>query len=112
MPTCARCGFIKFNSWMVYKDHMKNTHEIMVAPERILKPTPSEMKKVIANGEAKMSKFIIFPSEKLPLIQDHGIICNCNPCFQKKLDAIIDSQNQAIKDLQNSMELQEIKWKD
>jgi hypothetical protein len=30
MNTCVRCGNIRFNSWVVYRDHMKEMHDRLV----------------------------------------------------------------------------------
>lgn len=64
MNSCIRCGNIKFNSWIVYKDHMVQMHGVHVATD--IKPMKTSTKtkvQIVREVEIELDPHIITPSD-------------------------------------------------
>jgi hypothetical protein len=99
---CSMCGHISFNTYHEYEIHRGVAHGIKtpVKPENITGRTP---KKIVADVEKTWLKDSLImtdaPEERPAIVsnrQEHLEACRCNECFNKKLDALIASQEAAL----------------
>jgi hypothetical protein len=113
--TCALCGQIRFNTYYEYEIHRAAFHGLKTAikPERrtgretgIMRTglTPARAGTIVGDAEATWLKSHLVEIEG-PLVLTasneavHLDACTCGPCFQKKLDALVERSDQRTREL-------------
>lgn len=98
---CALCGQISFKTMHEYEAHRRLCHGIKapIRPEKVSGRSPSQ---IVADAEATWLKPHLIvnegPLEITAGTSEHLDSCRCNPCFQKKLDALVDSTERSAQE--------------
>jgi hypothetical protein len=100
--TCALCGQISFSTYREYEAHRSVFHGLKteIKPENVTGRSPRQ---IVEDAERTWLKPYLIVNEG-PLTvtasndSQHLDACRCNDCFNKKLDALIASQEAALKD--------------
>lgn len=92
---CALCGQISFSTYHEFELHRLNVHNVKtpIKPENITGRTRAQ---IVADAESTWLKDSLIEVTARPAIvantQEHLEACRCMECFNKKLDALIASQ--------------------
>jgi hypothetical protein len=96
---CALCGQISFATYHEYEKHRAEVHNMKTAvrPENITGRTP---KQIVEDAERTWLKpYLINPAtaEIVANTQEHLEACRCMPCFNRRLDSLIASQELSLE---------------
>lgn len=97
---CHLCGQISFTTYHEYEKHRGDIHNMKTAikPENI---TGLTTKQIVDDAEHTWLKpHLILNDAPLMVTASndaHLDACRCNNCFNKKLDALIASQEESLK---------------
>ena len=100
--TCNLCGRIVFKTFHEYEEHRRIFHGIhsTIRPERITNRMPAQ---IVKDAECTWLKDYLIAIEGAlevtTVSNEHLDACQCDLCFQKKLDALVESSNASVRDL-------------
>lgn len=100
---CSLCGQIAFNTYHEYEEHRREMHLLKteIKPERVTGRTP---KQIVSDAERTwLRPYLIVNEGPLTVTasndSQHLEACRCMPCFNKRLDALIASQEASLASL-------------
>lgn len=97
---CALCGQISFTTYHEYEIHREDVHNMKtdIKPENV---TGRTVRQIVDDAERTWLKPHLIVIDG-PLVvtassgNQHLDACRCNECFNKKLDALIVSQEESL----------------
>lgn len=97
LDKCQLCKYFIPSSKEGRMAHMKKYHNVVAVPlPEHIPLNPAKKAEIVQRIERKLKEYLILPDD-VPKLK-HGAECRCMLCFEKTLDALVESSERMTKE--------------